>query len=40
MSEYQQRILAGIREKLSVLDETLSFRQMTYPQNTIIEQII
>ena len=40
MSECQQRILAGIREKLSVLDETLSFRPMTYPENTIIGQRI
>ena len=36
MSECQQRILAGKRGKLSILDQTFSFRQMTYPENTII----
>ena len=36
MSECQQRILARKPEKLSVLNETLSFRQMTYREDTTI----
>ena len=36
MSECHQRILAGKPQKLSVSDETLSFRQMTYRENTTI----
>ena len=34
--ECQQRIAAGKPQKLSILDETLSFRQMTYPENITI----
>ena len=36
MSECQQRILAGKPKKPRILGEALSFRPMTYPQNTTI----
>ena len=36
MSKCLQRILAGKPQKLSILDETLSFRAMTCSENTII----
>ena len=36
MGESQQRILARKPQKLSVLNETLNFREMTYPENITI----
>ena len=36
MRECQQRILAAKPQKLSILDETPSFRPMTYPENITI----